>query len=49
MGPASSVRSAADFERFQSLGVDQVVLPVMAAKISSLEERAKKAFARVYG
>jgi len=49
VGPASSVRSAADFERFQSLGVDQVVLPVMAAKISSLEERAKKAFARVHG
>jgi len=49
VGPASTVRDRSDFERFDSMGVDQIVLPVMAAKLSTLEERAKKAFARVYG
>ncbi len=49
VGPHPSVRDIADMQRFEALGVEQIVLGVMAAKMENLEERAKKAMARVYG
>jgi probable F420-dependent oxidoreductase len=47
--PHGSVRDRAELDRFEALGVEQIILPVMAAKIESLTERANKAWARVYG
>lgn len=49
VGPASSVKTPADMQRFESLGVEQLILPVMAAKIDSLKERSSKALERVFG
>lgn len=49
VSPHGSVRDLSDMQRFESLGVEQIVLPVMAAKIESLRERADKAMSRVYG
>ncbi|MGI9323017.1 MAG: LLM class flavin-dependent oxidoreductase, partial [Pseudomonadales bacterium] len=49
VGPDQSARSQADMQRFESLGVEQVILPVMAAKIERLEERADKALALALG
>lgn len=47
--PHPSVRDIADMQRFEALGVKQMILPVMAAKLDSLKERAAKAMSRVYG
>lgn len=47
--PHPSVRDLADMARFEALGISQIVLPVMAAKRETLEVRAKKAMARVFG
>ena len=47
--PHPSVRDPADMQRFEALGIEQIVLPVMAAKMETLTERAKKAQARVFG
>ena len=35
--------------RFEALGVEQMILPVMAAKMDTLRERAQKAMTRVFG
>ena len=49
VSPHPSVRELKDMQRFEALGVQQMILPVMAAKLDSLKERAAKAMARVYG
>ena len=49
VSPHASVRDLADMQRFESLGVEQIVLPVMAAKLTTLNERANKALATVFG
>jgi len=49
VSPHASVRSLDDMRRFEALGVEQMILPVMAAKIDTLRERAQKAMTRVYG
>lgn len=49
VSPHASVREHSDMQKFESLGVQQIVLPVMAAKMDSLKTRADKALARVYG
>tara|TARA_B100001105_G_scaffold130743_1_gene104707 strand:+ start:985 stop:1842 length:858 start_codon:yes stop_codon:yes gene_type:complete len=49
VSPHASVRSHDDMRRFESLGVEQMILPVMAAKMDTLRERAQKAMTRVYG
>jgi len=47
--PHPSVRDIKDMQRFEALGVKQMILPVMAAKMDNLKERAAKAMTRVYG
>ncbi|MBO6555742.1 MAG: LLM class F420-dependent oxidoreductase [Pseudomonadales bacterium] len=47
--PHPSVRDIADMQRFEALGVEQIIVGVMAAKMDSLKERASKAMARVFG
>lgn len=47
--PHPSVRDIADMQRFEALGVEQLIVGVMAAKMDSLKERASKAMARVFG
>ncbi len=49
ISPHHSVKDLADMQRFEALGVEQIILPVMAAKKDSLETRAKKAMTRVFG
>lgn len=49
VGPDPSVRDPAEMQRFESLGVEQIVLGVMAAKTETLRERADRAMARVFG
>ncbi len=49
VSPHRSVRDLADMRRFEELGVEQMILPVMAAKMATLTERANKAMARVFG
>lgn len=49
VSPHRSVRDIADMRRFEELGVEQMILPVMAAKMETLTERANKAMARVFG
>lgn len=49
VSPHRSVRDLADMRRFEELGVEQMILPVMAAKMTTLTERANKAMARVFG
>lgn len=49
VGPNASVRDPAEMARFEQLGVEQIVIPVMAAKTDTLIERAKKTLARVHG
>jgi probable F420-dependent oxidoreductase len=49
VSPDRSVRDRQEMDRFEGLGVEQIVLPVMAAKIETLTERANKAMARVFG
>ena len=48
VGPHPSV-GADGMRRFESLGVEQLVVGVMAARMETLEERASKALARVLG
>lgn len=47
--PHPSVRDIKDMQRFEALGVKQMILPVMAAKMDNLKERAARAMTRVYG
>lgn len=47
--PHPSVRDIADMQRFEALGVEQIIVGVMAAKMDNLKERASKAMARVFG
>ena len=49
VSPNAGVRDLADMQRFEALGVEQIILPVMAAKIDTLKERAAKAMTRVFG
>ena len=49
VGPHASASSRADMERFAALGVEQVIIPVMAAKLERLEERASRALEMVLG
>ncbi|MBO6701588.1 MAG: LLM class F420-dependent oxidoreductase [Pseudomonadales bacterium] len=49
VSPHPSVRNLADMQRFEALGVEQLIVGVMAAKMDSLKERASKAMARVFG
>ena len=49
VSPHASVRSLDDMRRFEALGVQQMILPVMAAKMETLRERAQKAMIRVFG
>ncbi|MGB1686498.1 MAG: hypothetical protein ACPHE0_08545, partial [Pseudomonadales bacterium] len=44
-----SVRDRGDIDRFEALGVEQIIVPVMAAKMDSLRERADRAMARIMG
>ena len=48
VGPHPSVRDPGEMARFEQLGVEQIVIPVMAAKADTLKERAQKALARVH-
>ncbi len=47
--PHPSVRDLSEMQRFEALGVKQMILPVMAAKLDNLKERSARAMARVYG
>ncbi len=49
ISPHHTVRDLADMHRFESMGVEQIVLPVMAGKMETLKERARKAMGRVFG
>ena len=49
VGPNPSVKTPAEFQRFADLGVEQVILGVLSAKIDTLTERADQALERVYG
>ena len=49
VGPNANAKSPEDMRRFEGLGVEQIILPVMAAKIDRLKERAQKAMGCVYG
>jgi alkanesulfonate monooxygenase SsuD/methylene tetrahydromethanopterin reductase-like flavin-dependent oxidoreductase (luciferase family) len=49
VGPHPSVRELSDMRRFETLGVEQLVVGVMAAKMETLSERADRALARVFG
>ena len=48
-GLHASVRERADIERIEKMGVEQIVVGVMAGKTESLRDRARKAMARVMG
>ncbi len=49
VGAHPSVKTQAEMQRFEALGVEQIVMGVMAAKIERLEERADRALERVLG
>lgn len=49
ISPHHTVRDSSDMQRFESLGVQQIVLPVMAGKMETLQDRARKAMGRVFG
>ncbi len=49
VSPHASVRDPKDMQRFEALGVEQMILPVMAARVDRLKERAEKAMTRVFG
>ena len=49
VGPHPAVRDTSEMRRFESLGVDQLVVGVMAARMETLKERAERAMARVLG
>ena len=49
VGPHPDVRDTAEMQKFESLGVEQVILPVMAAKLGKLSERADRALGLVFG
>ena len=49
VGPAPEAQSTADIQRFAALGVQQLILPVLAAKLERLTERADRALATIHG
>jgi probable F420-dependent oxidoreductase len=49
VSPHASANKHEDMARYEELGVEQIILPVMAAKIDRLKERANRAMGRVFG
>ena len=49
VGPSPSVKTPAEMQQFEALGVEQVILGVLSAKIDSLRERADRALEKVFG
>ena len=49
LSPHPEAGSREDMRRFEQLGVDQIILPVMARETGKLRERADRALAQVFG